>query len=392
MNELGSNLVDVLVADDEVDVRALLQDGLPAYGMTVRTVGTGRDAFLESLRLRPAAVLMDVRMPDPSGLDALGLFKIIEPLRNVPVLMLTALTSREDVIIAMRGGSRDYISKPFDLKQTAAHIRMVLSHPLPKASPIFRNLAYTASSDGRGIRLKLEGEISPPAVEDLTVLVRSLSPLQPVRIDLDFEKVSGISDGLLSELTTVRETAKKSGGKIFICQVDTPKYKPAVIGTLRRVFEVEAAMINEENPATSKPLEFSDSDKQMLAEVSDGMSGFLRFQIQPAEDHAVLEFFGDLTAATRDKVTEAFANLRERGAPLVVNLDGVTTSDDGGMANLIATALEFKQATGENLAISAENSAIRKSFTAARGNRVASIHEDGRDALAAIRSLAGKID
>lgn len=392
MNELGSNSVDVLVADDEADIRAVLQDGLPAYGITVRTVGTGRDAFLESLRLRPAAVLMDVRMPDLSGLDAIGLFKIIEPLRNVPVLMLTALTSREDVIIAMRGGSRDYISKPFDLKQTAAHIRLVLSHPLPAASPIFRFPTYTASSDGRGIRLKLEGEISPPAVEDLAALVRSLSPIQPVRMVLDFEKVSGIADGLLSALTTIRETAKKSGGEIFICQLDPQKYKPTIVGTLRRIFEVEAAMVNEENPAASKPLEFSDSDKQILAEVSDGMSGFLRFQIRPAEGHAVLEFFGELTAAPRDKVTEAFAILIDRGAPVVVNLDGVTTTDDGGMANLIAAALEFKQATGENLAFSAENSAIRKSFTAARGNRVAGIHEDERDALAAIRPLAVKID
>lgn len=387
MKKNGSimNSIDVLVADDEEITRTVLQDGLAAHGITVRTATNGKSAVLESLRQTPDAVLMDVLMPSLSGLDALGLFKIIEPLRNVPVLMLTVLSSREDVMVAMRAGSRDYISKPFDLKETAAHIRQILSCPLPAPFPIFRFLSYTASSDGQGIRLELEGDLTAPMVEDLRILIRAMSPIQPIRIDLDFEKVSSVGEGLRSSLIGIREMAESVGGKIFICQLDKKKFKPSVIGVLRRIFEVEAPMVKYKKVTVVKFPEFSARDNAKVSNLANRMPG-LRFQIQLAEGHVDLRFFGELTTDRREKVAEAFSLLTESCAPVVVRLDGVINMDERGMANLIKTAGEFKQKTGVNLVVTAESPVIRRSYTAARGHLVAGFYEDNLKALSAVQS------
>ena len=103
----------VLVVDDEIEVRQLLQEFLSGCGYDVLVAATGQEALDALDAQRPDLVLLDVSMPEMDGVEALRHIVTVDP--PVPVIMVTAnadisLTSK---LLAM--GAVDYIPKPFDL-------------------------------------------------------------------------------------------------------------------------------------------------------------------------------------------------------------------------------------------------------------------------------------
>jgi CheY-like chemotaxis protein len=107
------SLGKVLVVDDELEVRQLLQEFLSGRGYDVLLAATGMEALDAVDAWRPDLVLLDIAMPEMDGVEVLRRIAMIDP--PVPVIMVTAntdigLTSR---LLAM--GAVDYIPKPFDL-------------------------------------------------------------------------------------------------------------------------------------------------------------------------------------------------------------------------------------------------------------------------------------
>jgi two-component system, NtrC family, response regulator AtoC len=113
----------VLVVDDEQLIRWSLSERLTADGCTIVEAGTARDA-LERFGPDIDLVLLDYRLPDSDGLRVLRKMKTLQP--DVPVILLTAFSSIETAVEAMKQGAYHYANKPFNLDEIALVVAKAL--------------------------------------------------------------------------------------------------------------------------------------------------------------------------------------------------------------------------------------------------------------------------
>jgi two-component system OmpR family response regulator len=116
----GSRL-RALVVDDEVDLADILSNTLRIEGWETRTANDGTAAVRIAREFAPDAVVLDVMLPDLSGLEVLRLMRIDNP--GLCVLFLTARDSVEDRIAGITAGGDDYVTKPFSLEEVLARLR-----------------------------------------------------------------------------------------------------------------------------------------------------------------------------------------------------------------------------------------------------------------------------
>jgi CheY-like chemotaxis protein len=100
----------ILLADDDPDTLLVLKDRLESFGYQVTTVSNGREAVEEVNRGNYAAVIMDIKMPEMDGLEALRAMKQTRP--NPPVIMITSV--KEKMGVALIEGAEACLLKPVD--------------------------------------------------------------------------------------------------------------------------------------------------------------------------------------------------------------------------------------------------------------------------------------
>jgi two-component system KDP operon response regulator KdpE len=114
---------DILVVDDEVQIRRLLRITLESAGHVVREAENGRLGLDEIARRAPDAVILDLGLPDLPGLDVL---RRLREWSRVPVLVLTVRAAETDKVAALDGGADDYLTKPFGGAELLARLRAIL--------------------------------------------------------------------------------------------------------------------------------------------------------------------------------------------------------------------------------------------------------------------------
>ncbi|HEY3607431.1 MAG TPA: response regulator transcription factor [Pseudonocardiaceae bacterium] len=120
----AANGVRVLVVDDEPTLAELVTMALRYEGWEVRSAGNGITAVRLARDFRPDVVVLDVMLPDLSGLDVLR--RLREHTPNLPVLFLTAKDAVEDRIAGLTAGGDDYVTKPFSLEEVVLRLRALL--------------------------------------------------------------------------------------------------------------------------------------------------------------------------------------------------------------------------------------------------------------------------
>lgn len=120
----ANSSVRVLVVDDEPTLAELVTMALRYEGWDVRSAGNGITAVRLARDFRPDVVVLDVMLPDLSGLDVLRRLREHEP--NLPVLFLTAKDAVEDRIAGLTAGGDDYVTKPFSLEEVVLRLRALL--------------------------------------------------------------------------------------------------------------------------------------------------------------------------------------------------------------------------------------------------------------------------
>ncbi len=105
----------LLVIDDEIHIRRLIDRMLSSRGFSVFGAGSGGEAFrmMEENDLRPDIITCDVSMPDMNGFEILSEIKQRPKLAHIPVIMLTAMGQVGEAHRAKEMGASDYITKPF---------------------------------------------------------------------------------------------------------------------------------------------------------------------------------------------------------------------------------------------------------------------------------------
>lgn len=128
----------VLVVDDEADIRELLLYNLSREGFDVQTARTGEEALELMRTAAPTLVILDLMLPGLSGLEVFRRMKSETPLKDIPVIILTAKTDDADVVLGLELGADDYVVKPFSPKVLAARIRTVLRRRTMAKSPPYQ--------------------------------------------------------------------------------------------------------------------------------------------------------------------------------------------------------------------------------------------------------------
>jgi len=170
----------ILVVDDETTLRETLAEALEADGCRVVAAVDGREALEKFRSEQPDLVLLDLMLPELSGVEVC---RIIRAESGVPIVMLTARDSEVDKVVGLELGADDYVTKPFSLRELSARIRALfrraeqaaagqpgLAQPVPAVVDLGR-----VRVDLAGHRLLRDGvplPVRPKAFELLTFLLR----------------------------------------------------------------------------------------------------------------------------------------------------------------------------------------------------------------------------
>ena len=182
----------ILVVDDETTLRETLVDALEAEGFRVVSAADGRAALTVFRAERPDLVLLDLMLPELSGIEVC---RVIRAESGVPIVMLTAKDSELDKVVGLELGADDYVTKPFSLRELSARIRALFRRSEQAVAaenpPAVVDLGRV-QIDIAGHRLLRDGEtlpIKPKAFELLLFLLRH--PGQVFTRDQLLERVWG---------------------------------------------------------------------------------------------------------------------------------------------------------------------------------------------------------
>jgi two-component system phosphate regulon response regulator PhoB len=121
----------ILVVEDEMDLQEVLAYNLRQAGHTPIVVSSGRDALGAVTDHQPDLVLLDLMLPDVSGIEVCRRLKSENATREVPIVMVTAKGDEVDRVVGFELGADDYVVKPYSLRELLLRIEAVLRRRAP---------------------------------------------------------------------------------------------------------------------------------------------------------------------------------------------------------------------------------------------------------------------
>jgi signal transduction histidine kinase len=211
----------LLIVDDNEMNREVLVRRLTKQGYACVEAAGGREALDLIAVERFDVALFDIMMPEVSGLDALAKVRETHSLADLPVIMVTAKTQRDDVVAALELGANDYVTKPIDFPVLLARVKTHLE--LHRLSALKDEFLAIASHDLKnpltevlGVASLVEALVPPgtPMPEKLHALVGSMKKsarrMQTIIEDfLDFQALEGGSLALHKEAVDLRAVAQE---------------------------------------------------------------------------------------------------------------------------------------------------------------------------------------
>jgi two-component system, OmpR family, KDP operon response regulator KdpE len=117
---MTSNALNILVIEDDAQIRRFIETTLSAQAWKVIEAGTLKQGLVEAGTRKPDLVILDLGLPDGSGMDFIREFRCWS---SVPVIVLSARTEETDKVAALDAGADDYLTKPFGVAELLARIR-----------------------------------------------------------------------------------------------------------------------------------------------------------------------------------------------------------------------------------------------------------------------------
>ena len=187
--------VEVLIVDDEPAVVDALDRALVQEGYAVASAGDGRAALERVARARPDAVILDVSMPQMSGLEVCRRMRANG--ERTPVLMLTARDQVTDRVAGLDAGADDYLVKPFALEELLARLRALLRRTTPEDEGVLRFADLTLDPSTYEAR-RGDRVIETTRTEYLLLELLMRHPRQVLTRATIFERVWGYDFGYAS--------------------------------------------------------------------------------------------------------------------------------------------------------------------------------------------------
>jgi len=124
----------ILAVDDEPEILRALETILRGAGYEIDTAATGEQALGQAALRLPDAVLLDLVLPDRSGIE---ICRELRTWTQVPILLLSVVGEEEEKVAALDAGADDYITKPFGVSELLARVRAALRRAGPPGGPVF---------------------------------------------------------------------------------------------------------------------------------------------------------------------------------------------------------------------------------------------------------------
>jgi DNA-binding response OmpR family regulator len=158
-------MAQIVLIEDDVDIRRLVADALAAQGHDVESAAVALEGLQLTVKGKPDLVVMDLGLPD---LDGTELLRMIRAVSQVPIIVITARGADDVVVRTLDSGADDYLVKPFSVAQLEARVRALL-----RRGP--------AADSGDSLHI---GDLSiDPAAREATLAGESLD-LSPKEFDL----------------------------------------------------------------------------------------------------------------------------------------------------------------------------------------------------------------
>jgi two-component system nitrogen regulation response regulator GlnG len=285
--------LEVWVLDDDEAIRWVLQKALEGSGMQCRGFGDGGE-FHEALQeATPDVLVTDVRMPDIDGLELLRQLQDTRP--DLPVIVVTAYSDLDSTVAAYRGGSFEYLPKPFDVDEVVALVRRAarqrpdaaeppkgngypaLIGQAPRMQEVFRAIGRLAKSSmtvlvtgesgtGKELVARALHETSPRSGGPFIALNTSAIPSELLETEL-FGHERGAFTGAESRRSGRFEQA--DGGTLFLDEIGD--MSPALQTRLLRVLaEGEFYRVGGQTPITVDVRVVTATHHDLRARVSEG--------------------------------------------------------------------------------------------------------------------------
>ena len=143
------NAANILVVDDEAQIRRVLRSTLSTHGYVITEAKTGEEALEWMRKEKPDLILLDVNMPGMGGIETC---REIRRGSDAPIIMLTVRDAERDKVAALDAGADDYVVKPFGIEEVLARIRAALRRYSPgDALPAFESKGLTINFETREV-------------------------------------------------------------------------------------------------------------------------------------------------------------------------------------------------------------------------------------------------
>jgi len=162
----------ILVIDDEPQLLRFLGAALKSHNYRVITAATAEEGERLALSHRPAAILLDLGLPDRDGLEVVGALRAWS---DIPIIVISARGKEEDKVAALESGANDYLTKPFGTRELIARIRVALRIRVGLPSPVTCYEVGEIHIDLEGHAVTRRGEkihLTPNEFKLLVTLVR----------------------------------------------------------------------------------------------------------------------------------------------------------------------------------------------------------------------------
>ncbi len=164
----------ILIIEDETPIRRFLKPALESHGFKVVEAVTAEEGLSLAASHQPAIILLDLGLPDMDGLEVL---RRLREWTTIPIIVLTAREKEKDKIEGLDAGADDYLTKPFDIGELLARIRVALRHlqrvKQGDKDPLFETKDFEVNLASRTVKARgNEVHLTPHEYDLLVLLVR----------------------------------------------------------------------------------------------------------------------------------------------------------------------------------------------------------------------------
>lgn len=205
----------ILIIDDDVAIGNLEQEVLEREGYLVQRAYSGTEALLILKEKKPDLILLDLMLPGMSGED------ILPQIQGIPVIVVSAKTAVEDKVELLLGGAVDYLTKPFDMKELLARIKVRLREKSSlRLSPVYTYEELTIDTASHSVCVA-EKQINLTRTEYAILKLLMQNPEQVIAKSVLLDCISMdtpdcTENSLKTHISHLRSKLREASGKDYV--------------------------------------------------------------------------------------------------------------------------------------------------------------------------------